>query len=107
MKGTEYVLQSGVHLSTITKMFFILMRFCWILQRLEGRVLAGKVNCNAFRHLCHQAGVSGYPTVMLYYGSDRHYQGNEIQSQSADYIIAHTEHVISQQQQSHLSHDEF
>lgn len=87
------------------------MRFCWILQRLEGRVLAGKVNCNAFRHLCHQAGISGYPTVMLYYGSDRHYQGDEIQSQSADYIITHTEHVISQQQQqeqqSHLPHDEF
>jgi hypothetical protein len=79
-----------------------------MLQKLEGRVLAGKVNCNAFQYLCHQAGISGYPTVVLYHGPDRHHQGDEIPSQSADHIIAHTEHVLSQQhQQSHLSHDEF
>jgi hypothetical protein len=87
------------------------MRFCWMLQKLEGRVLAGKVNCNTFQYLCHEAGISSYPTVMLYYGDDRHYRGDEIPSQSADHIIAHAEHVLSQHQQKHqqsqLPHDEF
>jgi hypothetical protein len=82
---------------------------CCMFQKLEGRVLAGKVNCNAFRHLCYQAGVSSYPTVMLYRGADRNYQGDEIQSQSAEHIIAHVERALVQyhHQQSHLPHDEF
>jgi len=82
---------------------------CYVFQKLEGRVLAGKVNCNAFRHLCYQAGISSYPTVMLYHGADRNYQGDEIPSQSAEHIIAHVEHVLMQyhHQQSHLPHDEF
>jgi DnaJ family protein C protein 10 len=80
-----------------------------IAQKLEGRVLAGKVNCNAFRQLCYQVGISSYPTVMLYHGADRNYQGDEIPSQSAEHIIAHIEHVLLQyhHQQSHLPHDEF
>jgi hypothetical protein len=89
----------------------LLIRFCGILQKLEGRALAGKVNCNAFQYLCREAGITSYPTVMLYYGDDRKYQGDEIPSQSADHIIAHTEHVLSQHQQKHqnfqLPHDEF
>jgi hypothetical protein len=76
-----------------------------MLQKLEGRVRAGKVNCNAFQHLCRDAGISSYPTVMLYHGHDRHYQGDEIPSQSADHIIAHTERALSQHPQ--LPHDEF
>ena len=68
---------------------------------------AGKVNCDAFRQLCQRAGVSGYPTVMLYYGSDRYYQGEEIQSQSADKIIEHTDQALSQQPHAHIAHDEF
>lgn len=81
----------------------------YIFQKLEGRVLAGKVNCNAFRNLCYQAGISSYPTVMLYHGVGRNYQGDEIPSQSAEHIIAHVEHVLMQyhNQQSHLPHDEF
>ncbi|PNF40485.1 hypothetical protein B7P43_G08182 [Cryptotermes secundus] len=82
-----------------------------IAQKLEGRVLAGKVNCNTFQYLCHEAGISSYPTVMLYYGDNRQYQGDEIPSQSANHIIAHTERVLSQHQQKHqqsqLLHDEF
>ncbi|PSN39443.1 DnaJ subfamily C member 10 [Blattella germanica] len=54
------------------------------------------------------SGVSGYPTVMLYYGNDRHHEGEEIPSQSADRIISHTEAVLSRQhQESRLPHDEF
>ncbi|ELT92793.1 hypothetical protein CAPTEDRAFT_228052 [Capitella teleta] len=36
---------------------------------LEGRVKAGKVNCDQYGSLCQQVGLRGYPTVRFYIGS--------------------------------------
>ncbi|XP_015751062.1 PREDICTED: dnaJ homolog subfamily C member 10-like [Acropora digitifera] len=41
----------------------------YLLQLLDGRVKAGKVDCEQDYHLCSEAGVRAYPTVKIYLGS--------------------------------------
>jgi len=36
------------------------------LQRLEGIVRLGKVNCQEQQGLCQRAGITGYPSIMFY-----------------------------------------
>ncbi|XP_066991442.2 dnaJ homolog subfamily C member 10 [Anabrus simplex] len=78
--------------------------FQQVAQKLEGRAKSGKVDCDANRALCQRAGVSAYPTVMLYHNT-RSYRGEEIESQSGDYIISYVERVMKKSH--HSSHDEF
>lgn len=40
--------------------------YLYKLQRLEGKVRTGKVDCEAERQFCRELRVDGYPTVMLY-----------------------------------------
>ncbi|XP_069107417.1 dnaJ homolog subfamily C member 10-like [Argopecten irradians] len=62
-----------------------------IAETLDGRVKAGKVNCDEERNLCHHAGVSAYPTVRFYKGARRgipqHMYGQDIDFLDADQII--------------------
>ncbi|XP_028393271.1 dnaJ homolog subfamily C member 10-like [Dendronephthya gigantea] len=38
-------------------------------KRLEGKVQFGKVNCDEHHHICVEAGVRAYPTIMFYRGA--------------------------------------
>ncbi|OWF49324.1 DnaJ-like subfamily C member 10 [Mizuhopecten yessoensis] len=62
-----------------------------IAETLDGRVKAGKVNCDEDRYLCQQAGVSAYPTVRFYKGARKgmaqHMYGQDIDFLDADQII--------------------
>lgn len=57
------------------------------MQRLEGRVKCGKVNCEADYALCKRAGVSAYPTVQFYQPPTSSFRGMEITTQNVQTII--------------------
>jgi hypothetical protein len=38
-------------------------------QRLEGKVQFGKVNCDEHHHVCVEAGVRAYPSIIFYRGA--------------------------------------
>lgn len=64
-----------------------------VAEKLEGKVRAGKVDCDRFQRLCAQAGVNAYPSVRFYPGSEGHsYRQNayglDINSQNAEEIIS-------------------
>ncbi|XP_076450182.1 dnaJ homolog subfamily C member 10-like [Babylonia areolata] len=63
-----------------------------VAEKLEGKVRAGKVDCDRFQRLCNQAGVNAYPSVRFYPGADGHNRqhpyGWDIDSQNAEEIIS-------------------
>ncbi|KAL1129052.1 hypothetical protein AAG570_013584, partial [Ranatra chinensis] len=68
--------------------------FVMLSQKLEGKVLSGKVNCDIYLHLCRSAGVSGYPTVMFYHPRSRKMKGIEIHSQNPSKIIEFVDQMV-------------
>ncbi|XP_063220307.1 dnaJ homolog subfamily C member 10-like [Bacillus rossius redtenbacheri] len=76
-------------------------------QWLKGRVRAGKLDCDKYYQFCHKCGVVGYPTVKLYTGDSRSHHGEEIPSQSKDYILSHVNNVLDSSNKVHNLHDEF
>ncbi|CAH1790318.1 unnamed protein product [Owenia fusiformis] len=63
-----------------------------VAESLDGKVHAGKVNCDAEQWLCQQAGIGAYPSVRYYPGSMREgwqqdMYGEDINSQDGNYII--------------------
>ncbi|XP_060064425.1 dnaJ homolog subfamily C member 10-like [Ylistrum balloti] len=76
-----------------------------IAEALEGRVKAGKVNCDEDRNLCQQAGVSAYPTVRFYKGARKgmaqHMYGQDIDFLDANQIIRFINRKIPAQKTSH------
>lgn len=84
-----------------------LPEFQQVAQKLEGQIRTGKVNCEAHIELCRKAGVSAYPTVVLYQPLSRpSYMGEEIESQSSSFIISYVEQALLKRK-NHLNHDEF
>lgn len=77
-----------------------------VAEKLDGRVHAGKVDCNQFQNLCNEAGVHAYPSVRFYLGAEgpnqrQHSHGLDINSQNGDEIVA-----LLQKQLKNKGHDE-
>nr|CAD7445940.1 unnamed protein product [Timema bartmani] len=65
-----------------------------IAQNLQGVVKAGKVDCDKYVDLCHKAGITGYPTVKLFLKPSEFSYGDEIPSQSKDYILTYVKNAL-------------
>ncbi|KAK7113286.1 dnaJ homolog subfamily C member 10-like [Littorina saxatilis] len=64
-----------------------------VAETLDGKVKAGKVDCDRFQRLCSQAGIQAYPSVRFYPGSKgpnnrQNPHGLDINSQNADEILS-------------------
>lgn len=55
------------------------------MQKLEGRITTGKVNCDKYYQLCQQLSIPGYPTIR-YFGIGISRSGEEIYSQNPEII---------------------
>jgi DnaJ family protein C protein 10 len=58
-----------------------------VAKAVEGRVRAGKVNCDMHQRVCQQAAINAYPSVRFYHGSPQKAYGEDINSQNAQFII--------------------
>ncbi|XP_013395942.1 dnaJ homolog subfamily C member 10 [Lingula anatina] len=84
-----------------------------VAEALEGRVRAGKVNCDEQQWLCQQAGIGAYPTVRFYAGAHtpgfmQDMFGEEL-FQDANHIISHLKQrvpKITHNQENSQGHDE-
>ena len=66
-------------------------------QSMEGRVKAGKVDCDRNQYLCQQAGIRAYPTVRFYPSSVRQaYRGEDIDNLNAQQIISYLNRKVPQ-----------
>ncbi|CAG2056238.1 unnamed protein product [Timema podura] len=77
-----------------------------IAQNLQGVVKAGKVDCDKYVDLCHKAGITGYPTVKLFLKPSEFSYGDEIPSQSKDYILTYVKNALETTTKKSV-HDEF
>ncbi|KAF7216180.1 dnaJ homolog subfamily C member 10 [Nothobranchius furzeri] len=69
-------------------------------RMLKGRVLAGKMDCQAHQQTCRSAGITAYPTLKFYLsqGTRKHeHSGEHINSRDADTIADIIRHRIEQQ----------
>lgn len=58
-----------------------------VAKAVEGRVNAGKVNCDQHKQLCRDARINAYPSVRFYRGSPQNAVGEDVDSQNAHFII--------------------
>ncbi|XP_056389863.1 dnaJ homolog subfamily C member 10 isoform X2 [Hyla sarda] len=65
--------------------------FEYVARLLKGKVKAGKVDCQAFGHICQSAGIRAYPTVKLYpYKASekkKNVEGEHVDSREAKEIL--------------------
>ncbi|CAH1183258.1 unnamed protein product [Phaedon cochleariae] len=73
-----------------------------VAQRLEGRVRSAKIDCEAERIFCGKQGVTGYPTVRLYFAPKEFYK---IESRQASQIIKEVNRIIKEREHAN-DHDE-
>lgn len=59
------------------------------LQKLEGKVKCGKLNCQEFSWLCQQLNIRGYPTIRFYNAKSRSFSSGseDIDNQDFNYIV--------------------
>ncbi|XP_060524130.1 dnaJ homolog subfamily C member 10-like [Cylas formicarius] len=77
--------------------------FRTVAQRLEGKVRAGKINCDAHRVFCGHQYVMGYPTVRLYISPNKFYN---IEQQDGKKIIEKVKMLMEQNEKQNGIHDE-
>ena len=77
--------------------------FLKMLQHLEGKVKAGKVNCEQHETLCRAAGVDAYPSVLLYKEKNG-FHGVPLHNREAEFVIKFVEAQLKTR--GHLQRDE-
>nr|CAD7262077.1 unnamed protein product [Timema shepardi] len=75
-------------------------------MNLQGVVKTGNLDCDKYVDLCHKAGITGYPTVKLFLKQSKFSYGDEIPSQSKDYILTFVKNALKTTTKKSV-HDEF
>lgn len=73
-----------------------------VAQRLDGKVRAAKIDCEAHRVFCGHQRVIGYPTIRLYLAPDEH---NTIDTQDPNEIVRKVKVIVKEYNERNM-HDE-
>jgi len=77
---------------------------------LKGKAKVGKVNCDRYKQLCSQAGITGFPTIRFYRGAEKDdvedYFSENIESQDPEEIIQEVEDLIQRSKQNKMADEQ-
>jgi DnaJ family protein C protein 10 len=73
-----------------------------LLQKLEGKVKCGKINCQEHGQLCAKINIRAYPTIRFYNVKKNNWFGEDIQSQDYNYLVNYVQSKLTI-----THHDEF